>query len=196
MGKNYIYFDFQDILAQQKEKHAGKEQFEKLMESVDENTIIEDMPFYKNYLSRFEVEKAFDGMSLAAEEKKQLSQKELYLLFRMVFASFSSTYEILYDKPTNSVDISISVKSGDQKITKSVAELWSFQIIRLFEIYMNELFEFSICDFDAEELESFEAEQKVRLMIFEKKVRKIRQQICDLQESDEILSDLDDLLNS
>lgn len=196
MGKNYIYFDFQDILAQQKEKHAGKEQFEKLMESVDENTIIEDMPFYKNYLSRFEVEKAFDGMSLAAEEKNQLSQKELYLLFRMVFASFSSTYEILYDKPTNSVDISISVKSGDQKITKSVAELWSFQIIRLFEIYMNELFEFSICDFDAEELESFEAEQKVRLMIFEKKVRKIRQQICDLQESDEILSDLDDLLNS
>ena len=135
-------------------------------------------------------------MSLAAEEKNQLSQKELYLLFRMVFASFSSTYEILYDKPTNSVDISISVKSGDQKITKSVAELWSFQIIRLFEIYMNELFEFSICDFDAEELESFEAEQKVRLMIFEKKVRKIRQQICDLQESDEILSDLDDLLNS
>lgn len=196
MGKNYIYFDFQDILAQQKEKHAGKEQFDKLMESVDENTIIEDMPFYKNYLSRFEVEKAFDGMSLAAEEKNQLSQKELYLLFRMVFASFSSTYEILYDKPTNSVDISISVKSGDQKITKSVAELWSFQIIRLFEIYMNELFEFSICDFDAEEIESFEAEQKVRLMIFEKKVRKIRQQICDLQESDEILSDLDDLLNS
>ena len=196
MKKDYILFNFQHILAQQKEKHDGNEQFEKLMKGIDEMSVVEDLPFYKDYLSRFDVEKAFDGINLAAEEKIQLSRDELYLLFRLIFASFSSTYEILYDKPTNSVDVSISVKTSEQMITKNVAELWTFQIDRMFEIYMNELFELNISELDAEEQEHFETEQKVRLMIFEKKVRKMNQQIRDLQEADEILSDLDDLLNS
>ena len=196
MKKDYILFNFQHILAQQKEKHDGNEQFEKLMKGIDEMSVVEDLPFYKDYLSRFDVEKAFDGINLAAEEKIQLSRDELYLLFRLIFASFSSTYEILYDKPTNSVDVSISVKTSEQMITKNVAELWTFQIDRMFEIYMNELFELNIYEYDAEEQEDFETEQKVRLMIFEKKVRKMNQQIRDLQEADEILSDLDDLLNS
>lgn len=196
MKKDYKLFNFQQILEQQKEKHAGNELFEKLMEGIDENSVVEDLPFYKDYLARFDVEKAFDGINLATEEKIQLSRDELYLLFRLIFASFSSTYEILYDKPTNSVDVSISVKTSEQMITKNVAELWTFQIDRMFEIYMNELFELNISELDAEEQEHFETEQKVRLMIFEKKVRKMNQQIRDLQEADEILSDLDDLLNS
>lgn len=196
MDKDYILFNFQHILAQQKEEHAGNEKFEKLIEGVDENTVIEDMPFYKDYLSRFDVEQAFDGFNLAAQEEFQFSRDELYLLFRLVFASFSSSYNILYDKPSHSIDLSISAESKDQKVTKNIAELFFFQIDRMFEIYVNELFELYISDFDAEEQESFEAEQKVRLMIFEKKVRQIRQQMRDLQESDEILSDLDDLLNS
>ena len=196
MKKDYILFNFQHILAQQKEKHDGNEQFEKLMKGIDEMSVVEDLPFYKDYLARFDVEKAFDGINLAAEDKIQLSRDELYLLFRLIFASFSSTYEILYDKPTNSVDVSISVKYSEEMITKKVAGLWTFQIDRMFEIYMNELFELNIYEYDAEEQEDFETEQKVRLMIFEKKVRKMNQQIRDLQEADEILSDLDDLLKS
>jgi len=196
MDKDYVFFNFQHILAQQKEKHAGNERFEKLMEGVDENTVIEDMPFYRDYLSLFDVEQAFDSFNLAAQEEFQFSRDEFYLLFRLVFASFSSTYNILYDKQSNSIDLSISTESKGRTITKNVADLFFFQIDRLFEIYLNELFEFYISEFDAEEQKSFEAEQKVRLMIFEKKVRRIRQQVCDLRESDEILSDLDDLLNS
>jgi hypothetical protein len=35
-------------------------------------------------------------------------------------------------------DLTISVKSGDQSVTKRVSELRSFQIIRLYEIYIEE----------------------------------------------------------
>lgn len=192
MEKKYELFDFLDIIAAQKKKHDGEENFDKLMESIDENSVIEDMPFYKNYLSKFEVEQFFDGYKLTAVEEELLSKDDLFLLFRLIFASLSSSYDISYDKKSNSIDISVSVTSGEQTITKTISELWSFQIMRLFEIYVNELIEFDIKDFDPDEIEGLENERKLKLMIFEKKMRQIR----DLQGTEEILSDLDELLNS
>ena len=35
-------------------------------------------------------------------------------------------------------ELTISVKSGDQSVVKKVSELWSFQIMRLYEIYVEE----------------------------------------------------------
>lgn len=84
------------------------------------------------------------------------------------------------------------MKSSEQFITKKISELWSFQIMKMFDIYVNEQIELSIEDYDPEELEDFKDQRKIRLMIFEKKVR----QIHDLQGTDETLAKLDDLLNS
>ena len=192
MDKKYKLFDFQGIIAELKENHSGEEIWEKFIEGVDENSVIEDMPFYKDYLSKFDVERSFDGYNLAALEEELLSKDELFLLFRLVFSSFSSSYEILYDKQSNSIDLAISVKSGEQSITKTISELWSFQIIRLFEIYVNEQINLSIEDYDLDEMEEFEEQRKLILMVFEKNLRRLR----DQKESGEILSDLDDLLNS
>lgn len=192
MEKKYLLFDFQSILANLREKYAGEEKFNELIEGIDENSSIEDMPFYKDYLSRFDVEKAFDDFKLVVEEKDLYSREELYLLFRLIIASFSSKYEILYDKPSNSIDFSVTVKSGEQEITKNISELWIFQIGRLFEIYVDEQVRFCISFIQPHEIEDLKAKQKLRVMVFEKKVR----QINDLQGTDEILSNLDDLLNS
>ena len=192
MDKKYEMFDFQNIIAQLKEKHDGEEKFEKFIEGFDENSVIEDMPFYKDYVSKFDVERAFDGFNLTTVENELLSKDDLFMLFRLILASFSSSYDILYDKPSNSIDFSVSVTSDDKSITKKISELWFFQIMRLFEIYVNEQIEISIGDYDPEELEDLKDQRKIRLMVFEKKVR----QIHDLQGTDEILADLDDLLNS
>ena len=185
-------FDFQGIIAELKEKHNENAKFDKLLEGFNVDSVVEDMPFYEEYLSKFDVEQAFDGYQLVAEAEDLASRDDLYLLFRLIVASLSSSYDILYDKPSNSIDFSVTVTSGEQTITKRVAELWSFQIVRMFEIYLDELVEFSIGDFNPAEIESFDTERKMRLMVFEKKVRQIR----NLQDSDEVLSDLDDLLNS
>lgn len=192
MDKNYELFFFQDIIEELKEKHDGEEKFDKLMEGIDENSVIEDMPFYKDYLSKFDIERVFNDYKLAAVEKELLSKDELFILFRLITASFSSSYEIIYDKQSNSIDLSVSVKSGEQTVTKNISELWSFQIIRLFEIYVNEQIEYIIKDFDPDEIEELEDERKLKLMVFEKKVRQLR----NLQKTDEKLADLDELLNS
>ncbi len=192
MDKKYEMFDFQSIITQLKEKHDGEEKFKKFIEGLNENSTIEDMPFYKEYLSKFEVERAFDDFNLTDVEDVLLSKDDLFMLFRLIVASFSSSYDILYDKQSKTIDLSISVKSSEQFITKKISELWSFQIMKMFDIYVNEQIELSIEDYDPEELEDFKDQRKIRLMIFEKKVR----QIHDLQGTDETLAKLDDLLNS
>lgn len=192
MDKKYEMFDFQSIITQLKEKHDGEEKFKKFIEGLNDNSTIEDMPFYKDYLSKFEVERAFDDFNLTDVEDVLLSKDDLFMLFRLIVASFSSSYDILYDKQSKTIDLSISVKSSEQFITKKISELWSFQIMKMFDIYVNEQIELSIEDYDPEELEEFKDQRKIRLMIFEKKVR----QIHDLQGTDETLAELDDLLNS
>ncbi|MBO4531870.1 MAG: hypothetical protein J5767_14665 [Paludibacteraceae bacterium] len=192
MDKQYELFNFQGIIAELKENHDGEENWEKFIEGVDEDSVIEDMPFYKDYLSKFDVERSFDGYNLAALEEEKLSKDDLFLLFRLIISSFSSSYEILYDKESNSIDFAISVKAGEQTITKTISELWAFQIIRMFEIYVNEQINLSIEDYDPDEMEEFEDQRKMRLMVFEKNLRRL----LDQKESGDILSDLDDLLNS
>ena len=192
MDKKYEMFDFQSIITQLKEKHDGEEKFKKFIEGLNDNSTIEDMPFYKDYLSKFEVERAFDDFNLTDVEDVLLSKDDLFMLFRLIVASFSSSYDILYDKQSKTIDLSISVKSSEQFITKKISELWSFQIMKMFDIYINEQIELSIEDYDPEELEEFKDQRKIRLMIFKKKVR----QIHDLQGTDETLAELDDLLNS
>lgn len=193
MDKKYELFNFFDIIEGLKEKHNGEETFEKFIEDFDENSTIEDMPFYKHYVSKFDVERAFEGFNLSATEMEILSKDDLFLLFRLILASFSSSYDILYDKQSHSIDLSISVTHGERSVTKTVSELWSFQIIRLFEIYVNEQIDLGFVEDDyQEEAEQLKEERKKRLMVFEKKMRQVHNQ----QESDRILEDLDELLNS
>lgn len=195
MGKDYFLFNCKSVIANLKNKHDGDEEYEdynKFIKGVDDNSAIEELPFFQDYLSLFDVEKAFEGYTFAAEEETMATKDDLFMLFRLIIASFSSTYEILYDKPSNSIDLSITVSLGEQNITRSIAELYSSQIERLYGNYIDEQINLYTCSDDPDEIQEIDTERKKRLMIFEKKVRQLR----DLQESDGILSDLDDLLNS
>lgn len=195
MDKDYRLFDFQSVIEKLKEKQHDEEiadNFNKLMESIKEDSVIEDMPFYRDYLALFDVERAFDGYKFVAEEETMASRDDLLLLFRLIAASFSSTYEILYDEASNSIDISISVTLGEQSITKSVADVFFFQIQRLYVNYIEEQSNLYAYYINPESTQEIDSERKLRLMVFEKKVR----QLNNLKGSNEILSDLDDLLNS
>ena len=195
MDKDYRLFDFQKVIEKVKEKQHDEEiaeDFNKLMDSIKEDSVIEDMPFYQDYLSLFDVERAFDDYKFVAEEETLASRDDLILLFRLIAASLSSTYDILYDKSSNSIDISISVTLGERSLTKSVAELSFFQIERLYVNYIGEQANFYVYHIDPDNSQEIDRERKMKLMIFEKKVR----QLCNQKGSNEILSDLDDLLNS
>lgn len=84
-------------------------------------------PYYKNIKCPDELNEDYDWK----------------LLFALTVGSFSSTFELVSSKKfrrvlDEPVDLKITVKSGEKCITKTLEELWSFQISRLFEIYVEE----------------------------------------------------------
>jgi len=195
MDKNYRLFVFQSVIEALNENQHDEEiaeNFNKLMESIKEDSVIEDMPFYQDYLSLFDVERAFDGYLFVAEEETMATRDDLILLFKLIAASFSSSYDILYDKSSNSIDFMITVKVGDQSLTRRVSELFFPQIAGLYVNYIDEQASLYAYYINPDNTQEITNERKLRLLVFEKKVR----QLHDLEGSNEILSDLDDLLNS
>ena len=129
-----MLFNFQAFIAELREKEDKKEiveKYEKRFGPIQGD--IKDQQWYKEYLINF----ANQSFRIPEELKEEFDWK---LLLQLVAGSFSS--ECLFDKvpdtdPTER-DLTISVKSGDQSVVKKVSELWSFQIMRLYEIYIEE----------------------------------------------------------
>ncbi|MBU1757889.1 hypothetical protein KKG31_01710 [Patescibacteria group bacterium] len=126
-----MLFDFQAFIEELREKPEKKqivEKYEKLFGPVQGE--IKDQIWHNEYLSKF----------LPMEYKVPEELKNDFdwgLLLQLVAGSFSSDYEI---KKTEDKDkeLFIAVKSGEQSVVKTVSELRSFQILRLYEIYIEE----------------------------------------------------------
>jgi hypothetical protein len=127
-----MLFDFQAFVSELREKEDKKqivEKYEKLFGEI--RWWIKDQDWYKEYLS------LFPGLDyLNPEELKDDFDRDL--LQKLVIGSFSSDYEIKKDNDKWWKELYIAVKSGDQSVVKTVSELWSFQVLRLYEIYVEE----------------------------------------------------------
>lgn len=127
-----MLFDFQAFVAELREKEDKKqiiEKYEKLFGEI--KGWIKDQIWYTEYLSLFT---SLDYIT--PEELKDDFDWEL--LQQLVVWSFSSDYEIKDDKKKWWKELYIAVKSWDQSVVKTVSELWSFQVLRLYEIYIEE----------------------------------------------------------
>jgi len=130
-----MLFDFQAFIEELREKAEKKqivEKYEKLFWPVQGD--IKDQIWYQEYLSRF----SWLDYKVPEELKGDFDRE---LLQQLVVGSFSSDYEIkkLEGKEgAEGRDLYIAVKSGDQSVVKTVSELRSFQILRLYEIYIEE----------------------------------------------------------
>ena len=129
-----MLFNFQAFVAEMREKEDKKEiveKYEKWFGPVQGE--IRDQQWYKEYLINF----ANHSFKVPEELQEEFDWK---LLLQLVGGSVSS--ECLFEKDSQEEaaewELTISVKSGDQSVVKKVSELWSFQIMRLYEIYVEE----------------------------------------------------------
>ncbi len=127
-----MLFDFQSYIAELREKDEKKEtveKYEKFFGPVQGD--IKDQIWYKEYITKF------TPLSyLVPEEIKDDFDREM--LIQLVASSFSSDGVFDTNTEKDQPDFVISVQSGDQVVVKKVSELWGFQILRLFEIYIEE----------------------------------------------------------
>lgn len=137
------------------------------------DTPIEQLPFYKDYLSKFQ----FDWQLKVDEDFLDglVTPDDIDFLQKLIFASFSSKYKLTLNeewkknpigKPV--VNLGVGVTSGENSLTRTIDELWPFQVLRLFDIYMDEQINIHLFAVDEDDDDEFKTMCKERLHQFSK----------------------------
>lgn len=177
-------FNFQEIINSLREKAANLEPEKKesstylsLLGSITENTELEDLSLYKEYLSKFDVEHDLEGFELSYDAILEEHTDVFPILLKFVVASFSCNYSFDYDVNTSKVVLTITVGSDDQTITRKLDELWSFQIYQLFVIYLKEQLELeSLRENSEEERRAVDEERNRLLELYRDNIQKLKDQ--------------------
>lgn len=156
-----MLFDFPAFISELREKEDKKQIVEKYEQYFGEiKGDIKDQIWYTDYLNQFNYQSYLTPDDLENDFDWDLLQK-------LVVWSFSSDYELKTNpenKDSNWLELYIAVKSGDQSIVKTVSELWSFQVLRLYEIYIEEQMNLQVLMYeDEEEKNALLAERQMRL---------------------------------
>lgn len=152
-----MLFDFNAYIWELRENPEKKDIIEKYENAIGEIAgWLKEQPRYKDYLANF-------------PPKQYIVPEELQndfdwdLLQQLVLWSFSSDYELTKSEWETIPELYIAVKSWDQSIVKKVSELRSFQIQRLYEIYVEEQINLEILKHGSEdETKAIEQERIMR----------------------------------
>lgn len=152
-----MLFDFSAFIEELREKEEKKdivEKYENYFWKIHWD--IKDQIWYTDYLAKFSPQFYLTPEDLEDDFDWDVLQK-------LVIGSFSSDYE-LKQNDDKLWDLYIAVKSWDQSIVKTVSELWSFQILRLYEIYIEEQMNLQILmNEEEEDKEALISEREIRL---------------------------------
>ena len=155
-------FDFGSYieeLRQNAEKKESIEKYESFYGPIDPD--ITHQVWYSEYIQHF-----FPYYN-AIKHPEELEENDFdwKLLYALVMGSFSSEYELVRPNTVSEnkepVELLITASYKGELITKNLEELWSFQIIRLFEIYIHE--QIDLQNAMAESAEDYEDIVKERL---------------------------------
>ncbi len=94
--------------------------------------VLEENEFYTGYISKFKV--------IPYKFPEECAECNYPLLLQLTAGSFSSNMNLFFseDNVLATPDLNIFAQSGESSAVKSISDLWSFQIIRFFEIYICE----------------------------------------------------------
>lgn len=130
-----MLFDFQEFIKELREGNDAekKETLRKYEEYFGPiQWGIKDQIRYTDYLAKFSYQ------PYATPEDLDENDFDRDILQKLVIGSFSSEYEFKKEGESGLFELYIAVKNGEQSIVKTVSELWSHQIMRLYKIYIEE----------------------------------------------------------
>ncbi len=152
-----MLFNFQTFIADLRENQEKKEVVEKFEKHFGEiSWEAKDQNWYKNYTSKFK-----SVSYLTPDELKDDFDRSF--LMELVASSFSSDWLLESIEGSELPEFVISVQSGDQVVVKKVSELRWFQILRLYEIYIEEQMNLQVLMAeDEKEKDAIEAQRDAR----------------------------------
>ena len=178
-----MLFNYTEFIERQRNKEDKKLIISKYEETVEPiHSDLKQQCWYKDYLGKFST---FEY----ATPEEMVNDFDWDLLLKLVISSFSSDYELKKNK-NGDYDLYIAVRSGDTTVKKTISELWSFQILWLYEIYIDEQI-----NLQTTMNESLSSEREKRLRQWEEVLQGIARESI-LEENEASIFDLySDILN-
>jgi len=153
----FNYSQFIDSLRNDPIKRQCIERYERHIEPIGLKSLQEELWFV-------ELVKCFSPVENFLYPSELQDDFDWKLLVQLGAASISS--ELGFVRPDQDIHLLIRVTSGDETVIKKVHELWDFQILRLFEIYVEE--QINLCGLSHEDEEERKAIYKVKEFFLEK----------------------------
>ncbi len=184
-----MLFNFQTFIADLRENQEKKEvveKFEKFFWPIVGEP--KEQNWYKEYTSTFK--------SVAYKVPDELKDDfDRPFLMELVSSSFSSDWLIESIEWEEFPEFVISVQSWDQVVVKKVSELRGFQILRLYEIYIEEQMNLQVLIAeDEKEKEAIMAQRDARSHRWNIVLDNIDKQVLEKQDAEERWEKLDDLM--
>lgn len=192
MNNEYELFKFQNTLDLLRSKYSDKaaergkkrkddknEQLDydallNTLNSISEDMDIKDMLFYKEYLAKFEIEKYLGNFELKKPKVLRVSEADYDLLLRLVFASFSSKYDLILND-NNTWSLVIKAKNENNSIQIKLDEIGRITISRLMDIYIGEMFEYLQWEeIDEEYEDNMDQLRQLNILVFERKASNLK----------------------
>lgn len=187
-----MLFDFQAFIQELKDNPEKKETVEKYEKHFGE--IGEDpkaLWWYQEYIKNFST----------IEYKVPEELKEDFdwdFLMQLIAWSLSSEWLLDNEENPDNPEFVISVQNWDQLVVKKISELWGFQILRLYEIYIEEQMNLQILMAEDEkerwEIDTQRDSRKERWNIILEKLTANKELAQERKEKEEKLSNLMDQL--
>lgn len=155
-----------------------------VLDAITDDTTIGDTPFYKDYLSLFFVEKAFEGFELLTNLKLDASYDDYIMLIRLAVASPSNDFSVTFDKENKTVTFSLLVTKNGETMVKPLLEFNFIIVIRLMEVYLQEQIKFEAMLADPAEKKNIERLRFMMKKHFDEKIKEARRASgCDIDNA-------------
>lgn len=155
-----------------------------VLDAITDDMTIGDTPFYKDYLSMFFVEKAFDGFELLTNPKLGVTYDDYIMLIRLAVASPSNDFSVTFDKENKNVAFSLLVTKNGETMAKPLLEFNFIIVIRLMEVYLQEQIRFEAMLADPAEKKNIERLRFMMKKRFDEKIKEARRAAgCDIDNA-------------
>jgi len=155
-----------------------------VLDAITDETTIEETPLYKDYLSLFFVEKAFDGFELLTNPKLDVTYDDYIMLIRLAVASPSNDFSVTFDKENKNVAFSLLVTKNGETMAKPLLEFNFIIVIRLMEVYLQEQIRFEAMLADPAEKKNIERLRFMMKKRFDEKIKEARRAAgCDIDNA-------------
>ena len=171
----YKLFNFQRTLVSIRNACTNKVYLKEYLETIPAEARLEDMYFYKNYLSRINL-KLDLGKKILVNRYFKNAAADYELLQKLVLGSSSIYCEFLYDEYEEGFTLSMSVTNNDSTVQKKLDELSREQIMRAFSILIEEHLTFDALRADEEERASVDKFREETLLRIDESIGELREQ--------------------